>query len=71
MLTWSGDTLPILAEWRSMASGDYVLGLEPSNTCIMGRSVQRGQGPLPVIEPYASIHTHLAFHFCTMKEEEE
>ena len=30
-ISWSGDTLPILSQWRSMASGDYVLGLEPTN----------------------------------------
>ncbi|MBO2517309.1 MAG: DUF4432 domain-containing protein, partial [Clostridiales bacterium] len=36
-MTWSGETLPILSEWRSMASGDYVLGLEPTNCYIMGR----------------------------------
>ena len=35
-ISWS-DTLPILSHWRRMACGDYVCGLEPSNTCIMGR----------------------------------
>ncbi len=31
-ITWSEDTLPYLLEWRSMASGDYALGLEPCST---------------------------------------
>ena len=31
-LTYSGDTLPEFVEWKSMASGDYALGLEPSTT---------------------------------------
>jgi hypothetical protein len=31
-VTYSGDTLPCFVEWKSMASGDYALGLEPSTT---------------------------------------
>lgn len=31
-LTYSGDTLSNFVEWKSMASGDYALGLEPCTT---------------------------------------
>lgn len=31
-LTYSLDTLPCFVEWKSMASGDYALGIEPSTT---------------------------------------
>ena len=31
-VSYSGDTLPCFVEWKSMASGDYALGLEPSTT---------------------------------------
>ncbi len=31
-ITWSKDTLPCFLEWRSMAAGDYALGLEPCTT---------------------------------------
>ena len=31
-LTYSQDTLPCFVEWKSMASGDYALGLEPCTT---------------------------------------
>ena len=31
-VSYSGDTLPHFVEWKSMASGDYALGLEPSTT---------------------------------------
>lgn len=31
-LTYSADTLPYFVEWKSMASGDYALGLEPATT---------------------------------------
>lgn len=54
-MTWSGDTLPILSQWRSMAHGDYVLGLEPTNCYIMGRSAERKNGTLPVLLPFATV----------------
>lgn len=31
-LNYSNDTLPCFIEWKSMASGDYALGLEPCTT---------------------------------------
>ena len=31
-LSYSADTLPDFVEWKSMASGDYALGLEPCTT---------------------------------------
>ena len=33
-LAWSGDTLPHLIQWKSMACGDYALGFEPCTTFI-------------------------------------
>ena len=54
-ISWSGDTLPILSQWCSMASGDYVLGLEPTNCYIMGRHDERENGTLPVLKAWDSI----------------
>ena len=31
-VSYSGDTLTHFVEWKSMASGDYALGLEPCTT---------------------------------------
>lgn len=36
-LSYSGDTLPKFVEWKSMASGDFALGLEPATTELDGR----------------------------------
>lgn len=33
-LSYSADTLPCFLEWKSMASGDYALGLEPCTTML-------------------------------------
>lgn len=64
-MTWS-DTLPILAEWRSMASGDYVLGLEPTNCYIMGRKQERENGTLPALAPGETFHTAVTISFDTI-----
>jgi hypothetical protein len=64
-MTWS-DTLPILAHWRSMAAGDYVCGLEPTNCYIKGRKAERENGTLPVIAPFETVKTQVAFQFETI-----
>ncbi len=64
-LRWS-DSLPVLAHWRSMASGDYVCGLEPTNCYIMGRKFERENGTLPVLNPFETVKTEVKFHFETI-----
>ena len=46
------DTLPFLIEWKNMCSHDYCVGLEPSNSYIMGRDKEREHGTLPILAPY-------------------
>ena len=62
-LSWTGDTLPILSQWRSMASGDYVLGLEPTNSYICGRHGERENGTLPVLKAFETIRHTVSLHF--------
>ena len=62
-ISWSGETLPILSQWRSMASGDYVLGLEPTNCYIMGRHDERENGTLPVLKAWESITNTVKINF--------
>lgn len=46
-LKWSQETLPCFVEWKSMAAGDYALGLEPCTTELDDgfayRSLKRGE----------------------------
>ncbi len=67
-ITWSGDTLPILSQWRSMAAGDYVLGLEPTNCYIMGRHNERENGTLPVLKAFETVQHTVTI---TLAEEKE
>lgn len=64
-MTWS-ENLPILAHWRSMASGDYVCALEPTNCYIMGRKYERDNGTLPVLKAFETVNTEVTFHFETL-----
>lgn len=64
-MTWS-ETLPILAHWRSMASGDYACALEPSNNYIMGRRAERENGTLKVLKPNETVKTEIVFSFKTI-----
>ena len=66
-ISWSGETLPILSQWRSMASGDYVLGLEPTNCYIAGRHDERENGTLPVLKAWDSIHNTVKIEFTEEK----
>ena len=66
-ISWSGDTLPILSQWRSMASGDYVLGLEPTNCYISGRHDERENGTLPVLKAWDSITNTVKIEFAEEK----
>lgn len=37
-IAWSTKFLPHFMEWKSLASGDYVIGLEPANSLVHGRA---------------------------------
>lgn len=61
-LRWS-DSLPILSHWRSVASGDYVCGLEPTNCYLLGAKRERENGTLPVLKPFETFKAQVHFTF--------
>lgn len=65
-LEWDGGPLPVFAQWKSMASGDYVLGLEPSNCYIMGRHDERENGTLQTLGGFESLKTRLTLKLETL-----
>jgi hypothetical protein len=46
------DSMNYLVEWKSMMSGDYVLGLSPANNHAAGRAFERSNGTLRRIKPF-------------------
>jgi len=43
--------LPRFIEWKMMASGTYVVGMEPANCLVMGRDQERKTGTLQILAP--------------------
>ena len=51
VLDYDGTQLGHFLQWRYLARGTYVLGLEPSTTGLAGRSRTRAHGELTMLEP--------------------
>ena len=62
-LKYKLDNLPIIAQWKSMRSGDYALGLEPSNNYIMGRMDERENKTIKTIEAYGKLEYFTSLQF--------
>lgn len=62
-LFWSADSLPITAHWKYMRSGEYVLGIEPTNTYIMGRHAEKQNGTIAKINPFETKETEVGLRF--------
>ena len=61
MIAYQPANLPYFMEWKSTASGDYVLGLEPANSCVYGRPWHEERGDLHRIAPFAKERNELVF----------
>lgn len=51
------SALPFLTQWKSMASGDYALGIEPGTCHVEGRAKERREGTLKTLEPFGAFET--------------
>lgn len=60
-ITFTAANLPCFMEWKSMAAGDYVLGVEPANASVLGRAYCAKEGTLPVLGPQTSQTNVLTF----------
>ena len=50
-LSWKAEALPELVEWKMPGAGVHVLGVEPANCRVGGRSAERERGALVELEP--------------------
>ena len=69
MISYNTDNLPYFMEWKSTASGDYVLGLEPANSSVYGRPFHEERGDLHHIAPFAKETNELVFTVLDGEEE--
>lgn len=49
---WNTANLPYFMEWKSTASGDYVIGLEPANSSVYGRPWHEARGSVHRLAPF-------------------
>jgi len=58
-ITWNTENLPNFLEWQNMRSHEYVLALEPCNTCGLNRDAAVKQGKIAILPAYSSIENDL------------
>jgi len=54
-IRYNTATLPNLLQWKSMRSGDYALGIEPTNSSLNTRAVERANGTLRTLAPMEKV----------------
>lgn len=59
LLEFNKEELPFFTQWKSMASGDYALGLEPGNCHVEGQLKEKGNGTLEYLQPFQKKEVHL------------
>ena len=59
MIEFPTDVLCNMIEWRCMASGDYVLGMQPTNCHASGRQLEIDRGTLKHIKPFEKFETEI------------
>jgi hypothetical protein len=58
-IKYEKKNLPVLIQWKSMRSGDYVLGIEPGNSYINGRKKEAENGTIKSIKPFSALEYSL------------
>lgn len=58
---WNEANLPYFMEWKSTASGDYVIGLEPANSSVYGRPWHEERDTVHRLAPFATEKNVLTF----------
>lgn len=60
-LAYNVKYLPYFMEWKSTASGDYVIGLEPSNSSVYGRPYHEERNSVHKLAPFSKEKNVLKF----------
>jgi Domain of unknown function (DUF4432) len=58
-LAWNARSLPVLVQWKMPGEGTHVLGIEPANCHLEGRTAERARGTLVLLAPGQSIEYNL------------
>ena len=70
-IAWNEANLPYFMEWKSTASGDYVIGLEPANSSVYGRPWHEERDSVHRLAPFATETNVLTFTILDGRDEIE
>lgn len=70
-IVYNVKELPYFMQWKSVASGDYTVGLEPANASVYGRKYHEKRKDLPVIEPFTEETKRIELIFLAGSQLEE
>lgn len=68
-IRYHSGNLPYFMEWKTVASGDYALGLEPANSNVFGRPWHEQRGDVHKIAPFAKERNELIFSILDGRED--
>ena len=68
-IRWNTKNLPRFMQWKSTASGDYVIGLEPANSSVFGRPWHEERNSVHTLAPFATETNEIAFTVLSGQEE--
>lgn len=68
-ISYNKKYLPYFMQWKSLASGDYVIGLEPANSSVYGRLWHEERQDLHTIAPFEK--ETMTFTLTVLEGEEE
>ena len=68
-ISYNVKYLPYFMEWKSTGSGDYVVGLEPANSSVFGRTYHETQNSVHKLAPFAKETNVLKFTVLDGEEE--
>ncbi len=71
LIEFNKNQLPYFNQWKSLASGDYVMGLEPANAMAYNRAYHKENGLLRYLEPFEKSTYSLKFTVIEGKEKIE
>jgi hypothetical protein len=60
-LAWEVRNLPVLVQWKMPGEGTHVLGVEPANCHVEGRTAERNRGTLVMLAPGETVEYNLEF----------
>ncbi len=68
-LSYGSETLPEFVQWKMTRANHFVLGFEPANCRVLGRSAERRRGTLQMLAPGEKREFHLELRVLDGEEE--